>query len=319
MAILFAANPLLVGPSSVFSRLFCSSLSSFLRPLLLIASSFALGAGFSSWSGANDAGVFVPDDADWSFDARRVTAEDVRAWNDNASRYSFTNVDQYIVLNSGLCVRFKNLANRPRLTPHAGYIRAVRDREETGDLETINSAHQWIYPCVQENIEKFFYHREYEVGFKFMVPAPDDADIEAFQPEFFWIWSLPTSSGPTGGVYGLSLGGWRVDLIHRYIKDGERQKLYRHVLLPRWRPNVWYYVRARFVASNEPARKGWIEILVYGDGERRTLRLDNVLSGKETDKYFHQVLGQYSAYKIGGYRRTIYFDQWYYKRLSDGW
>lgn len=282
---------------------------------LLLAGCIVLIATVSTR--AEDQRTFIPADADWGFDASRVTEKDVRMWNENAARYSYTDREQFLTLDSGLCLRFKNRANRPRLDP-AGYIRAKRDRAETEDTETIDAAHQWLYHCDDRKIERLSYNQEYEVGFRFMVPAPHDADLEAFRPEFIWIWSLPTSPNPTGGAYGISLGGWRVDLIHRYVSKGSRHRLYRHVLLPRWRPNVWYSVKIKFVVSNNLERSGWIDVQMKGGKDRAELSLSKVVSGKDTDDSLHHVLGQYSAYRLGVFRRTVYFDQWYLKRVPGG-
>ncbi|MBK8908018.1 MAG: hypothetical protein IPM60_08940 [Rhodospirillales bacterium] len=266
---------------------------------------------------AEDQRPFIPADADWGFDAGRVTERDVRMWNDNAARHSYSDREQFLAMDNGLCLRFKNRANRPRLDP-AGYIRAKRDRAETEDTETIDAAHQWLYHCDDRKIERLSYNQEYEVGFRFMVPAPHDADMEAFEPEFIWIWSLPTSPDPTGGAYGISLGGRRVDLIHRYVSNGSRHRLHRHNLLPRWRPNVWYSARMRFVAGNKQEKSGWIDAKINGGDESAEVTLRNIVSGKDADDSLYHVLGQYSAYRLGGFRRTVYFDQWYLKKVSGG-
>ncbi|MBK8907809.1 MAG: hypothetical protein IPM60_07855 [Rhodospirillales bacterium] len=308
---------------------------------------------------------FIPADADWWFDASRLSDATIASWNNDAAKYSYNAAPAKVVdlTKHGMPgkLRLKNDAVKPRCVasgPNKGAVRAVRcpkgGKDPTGgptdtkDWQELDAAHN-LCAAIRSNGELWTlpYGRLFEVGFKFLVPAPSDADLAAFNPpgcQWTIIWEWVSSDNRTTECWGVRLNHYanapqQILLQSGYSAGGKEQETYwgpngtyfspgiskgefPSNLGKPWVPNRWYAIRIRGVIDKETGKngdRGWADMYI-DDMKTPFSSARNARCGKSDDvEAKASNWGQYSDYDLRGFKRCIYFDQMYIKLGATGY
>ncbi|MBK8908019.1 MAG: hypothetical protein IPM60_08945 [Rhodospirillales bacterium] len=235
--------------------------------------------------------------------------------------------------------------------PYKGALRAMRRTHppfkdptggpnDTDDPETMHGAHNWARMAKGNgSLWKIPYGQQFEIGFKFLVPASSDADIAAFkQPDSSWtfICAPSTSSGPTTSVFRILLNfyghGQSILLNSGYVNSGgtESDTFYgpggvrgkgsdiKSNWTKPWSPNVWYAIRLIGVVDQRSDAKGWMKLYV-DDMTAPFITATGIRNGKHGESSTKAIeFGQYSDWGLRNRRRCIYYDQCYLKMGPSG-
>lgn len=301
--------------------------------------------------------AFIPKDADWWFDRSALSPSHISSWNKAAASNSLGAATTVDLAAAGMPGKLSLQPNavQPRCVAsgkHVGALRAMRRTHspfndptggpnDTRDHETMHSAHNWARLAKSDgSLWTIPYGQQFEIGFKFLVPASSDSDLAAFsQPDCQWtfICAPSTSSGPTTSVYRILLNFYghkqAVLLNSGYVNSsktetdtfygpgGVRGRGYE--IQPSWTrpwlPNVWYAIRLIGVVDQRSDAKGWVKLFI-DDMTTPFIFATGIRNGKHNETATKAVeVGQYSDWGLKNRRRCIYFDQCYLKMGAGGY